>query len=318
MQRLLSGLNELLKHFAAPAEFTAEANPESADEAFLRTCADGGVNRISLGLQSFHEPSRRAVRRAGDHHLLDERIALAAEYFPGAFSVDLIAGLPLQTAAILENDIKRALSYQPAHVSLYSLILEPETPLGKQVLQYGKISLSLPQDDDADNVWIFGRDMLEQSGYTQYEVSNFALPGKTCAHNIRYWRMENWLGAGPSASGTLIDEETGTGRRYTYQPDIEGYIAAPGHRIRSAQIEELSRADLIRESLLMGFRYSGGPDPVSFRRRFGCGIEDCIPKTISRWQTRGFFDNPGLAPSAEGLLFLNSFLSDAFTELADR
>jgi oxygen-independent coproporphyrinogen-3 oxidase len=169
--------------------------------------------------------------------------------------------------------------------------------------------------------------MLEQEGLVQYEVSNFAkvpnetMPNNTCAHNIRYWRMENWLGAGPAASGTLIDETTGTGRRRTYQADIATYLAAPAPRIMSACVEELKQTDLIRESLLMGFRYRKGPDPDSFKRRFGCGIEDCIPQTVTRWRDRSFFDNDRpsrLAHSTDGLLFLNSFLRDAFAELDSR
>ena len=318
MERLLGGLQAILKPMrTAPGEFTVEANPESADETFLQACRAGGVSRISLGVQTFHEPSRLAVHRTGNRSLLEKRIALAAELFPDAFSADLITGLPFQTPAVLENDIKQLLSFRPAHVSLYSLTLDPQTPLGEQAARLGAASLSLPSGDDADDLWILGRDMLEATGLTQYEVSNFALPGKTCAHNIRYWRMESWLGAGPSASGTLIDE-TGTGRRLSYQADIAAYLASPRPRIHSARIEKLTADDLIRESLLMGFRYCGGPDPLSFRQRFHCGIEDCIPQTITRWREKGFFeteDSVSFTPSKEGLLFLNSFLRDAFLEL---
>jgi len=313
MERLLAGLRALLQPLQGmPAECTVEANPESIDDGFLRACASGGINRLSLGVQSFHDPARRAVRRLGDSALVAERLALAARYFPGAFSIDLITGLPEQTAATVRADIERALSFRPGHVSLYSLTLEPETPLSERVTRHGAAALSLPNGDEADSLWIAGRDALEKSGLAQYEVSSFALPHKTCAHNIRYWRMENWLGAGPAASGTIINDETGTGRRFTYPPDIDAYIAA-----QKPCIEELDKAVLIRESLLMGFRYRGGPDPFMFKRRFGCGIEDLIPQTISRWRERGFFDagQDGLAPSPNGLLFLNAFLRDAFGEI---
>ena len=313
MERLLAGM-ALLQPLrqtpgaSVPAEFTIEANPESADEAFLRVCRDGGVNRISLGIQTFHGPSRLAVHRGGDPRLLHKQVTIVTQLFPGAFSADLITGLPFQTKGILENDIAALLACQPSHVSLYSLALEPETHL----------AATLPCPDDADNLWIAGRDMLEAAGFVQYEVSNFALPNKACAHNIRYWRMENWLGAGPAASGTLINEEAGTGRRLTYPADIVAYLAAPRPRIHSACIEDLSRSDLIRESLLMGFRYRAGPDVGSFRRRFGCSIEDLIPTTIDRWRGRGFFEaGDNLKPSMQGLLFLNGFLRDAFAELGD-
>ena len=315
MGRLLDGIHAALRPLPKmPAEFTVEANPESADEAFLRVCRDGGVNRISLGIQTFHEPSRLAVHRVGDRHLSHDCHTIVTQLFPGAFSADLITGLPFQTREVLESDIRTLLACQPSHVSLYSLIVEPETPLGIAVA-----APSLPSPDDADSLWIAGRDMLEAAGFAQYEVSNFALPGKTCAHNVRYWRMENWIGAGPAASGTIIDEATGTGRRLSYPADIDAYLAAPSPRTCCARIEELSRADLIRESLLMGFRYRAGPDTISFRRRFGCGIEDIIPRTVARWQEQNFFEaTDNLRPSRQGLLFLNGFLRDAFAELGDK
>ncbi|MDR0495052.1 MAG: coproporphyrinogen III oxidase family protein [Treponema sp.] len=313
--RLLGGLQALLQAMKKPPlEITIEANPESAGRDFLQACADGGVSRISLGVQTFHEAPRRAVRRSGGA-LLEERLALASEYFPGAFSADLITGLPFQTGGIVLNDIEKLLAFKPAHVSLYSLILEPETPLGEQESRQGAAAISLPCGDEADKLWMIGRGKLEKAGFAQYEVSNFSLPDKTCAHNIRYWRMENWLGAGPSASGTII-EESGSGKRRSYPADIGAYLAAP--RVRSAHVEELDRAALIRESLLMGFRYSGGPDPLLFRRRFGLGIEDCIPQTLARWRGRGFFENGqpgGFEVSRNGMLFLNGFLRDAFVEL---
>ncbi|MCL2193397.1 MAG: radical SAM family heme chaperone HemW [Treponema sp.] len=307
IKRLLSGLKNLFTPLVTkPAEFTVEANPESMDQAFLQVCSDGGVNRISLGIQTFHEASRRQVGRVGSSELLSQRLSLVNKYFPGAFSADLITGLPFQTQAVLSNDIERLLEFQPAHVSLYSLILEPETALGKRIHNN-------PTEDEADNLWIAGRDMLEKAGLEQYEVSNFALPGKECSHNIRYWRMESWLGIGPAASGTIINEgEKGRliGRRFTYPRDIDSYLSTP------AQSEELSTSDLMQESLLMGFRYRGGPDPHIFRKRFDRDIADCIPDTIARWRKKGFFETEGsTAPSRKGLLFLNSFLRDAFAEM---
>ena len=331
MERLLAGIRALLKPMKSVIqEFTVEANPESADKAFMQACVSGGVSRMSLGVQTFHDPSRRAIRRIGDSGLVEQRLALAAEYFPGAFSIDLITGLPLQTETIVREDIKRALAFHPGHISLYSLTLEPRTPLGERVARHGAVRLSLPCADEAEALWLTGRDALEEAGLAQYEVSSFALPGKACAHNIRYWRMENWLGAGPAASGTIINDETGTGKRYTYPADIEGYIEKTSHgggcptdSLEGTEenspciFEELDKAALIRETLLMGFRYRSGPDPLSFKRRFGGTIEACIPQTISRWRERGFFDteHSGLAPSRNGLLFLNAFLRDAFGEL---
>ena len=292
----------------APVEFTVEANPESADEEFLSACREGGVNRISLGVQSFYEPSRREVNRYGKALMLEERLALVSRFFPGAFSADLITGLPYQTEKIVLQDIRRLLAFKPAHVSLYSLSVESGTPLEQKLKTK---SVTLPEGDKADALWLAGRDALEEAGLQHYEVSNFAPPDKRCLHNIRYWRMESWLGAGPAASGTVIDEETGTAKRFSFAHDAQAYIKTPS--VSMASCEELDRAALMKESLLMGFRYCEGPDAEKFRRRFGCGVEDCIGQTIARWRNRGFFN--GDAPAKNLMLFLNSFLSEAFIEI---
>jgi oxygen-independent coproporphyrinogen-3 oxidase len=332
--RLLSLIKKILADMDAPPfEFTVEANPESTDEAFLQACVEGGVSRISLGVQSFNEASRKAVHRQGGREQIEDALALAARHYPGAFSADLVAGLPFQTAASVCQDIKTLLSFGTAHISLYSLILEPQTPLGKAVEQGGAGAASLPSPDDADSLWLAGRDLLEEAGRGQYEVSNFSLPGKACLHNIRYWRMENWLGAGPAASGTIIDDKTGTGKRFTYPVDIESYIRTPPQqpstrhcqqqpfprhcrRINHAVAEDLGREELIKETLLMGLRYCEGPDRELFKQRFGREIEELIPKTITLWRGRGFFQTGrGLKPSKHGLLFVNGFLRDAFGEL---
>jgi oxygen-independent coproporphyrinogen-3 oxidase len=301
MKRLLSGLRSILP--AWPEEVTVEANPESADSAFLRACREGGVSRVSLGVQTFHEPSRRLVHRVGEGSLLPERLSLASALFPGAFSADLISGLPGQDEKVLMRDIETLLAFSPAHVSLYALTADPRLP-------------GSPPDDEADRLWLLGRDALETAGYAQYEVSNFALPGKRSRHNIRYWRMENWLGIGPAASGTVIDDGGGTGRRYTVKADIDAYLASPvPPRDGAITIEYLDRLTLIKETFLMGFRYTEGPDRALFKTRFGSEPELFIPHTLERWRKRGLVDREKTALTRDGLLLLNPFLLEAFEEL---
>ena len=306
---LLDGINKIILQYApSPKEITVEANPESADEAFLNAARESGATRLSMGLQTFYGPSRRAVNRVGAELCsgetgLSKRLILAADYFPEAFSIDLISGLPLQSEKILLNDIHSALSYKPAHISLYALTLEAETPLKNK----------LPPGDEADRLWLCGRDTLEKAGFNQYEVSNFCLEGKESRHNIRYWRLQSWLALGPAASGTIIDDETGSGFRYTVPPDLDQWM---GNREQGIGIrEELDSLTLIKETFLMGFRYIEGPDGELFRRRFHRCIADYIPKTIKTWRNRGFMQNGKIALTKEGLLFLDSFLSDAFLEL---
>jgi oxygen-independent coproporphyrinogen-3 oxidase len=309
LDRLLSGVGDLLP---LPQEFTLEANPESADEAVLRVCRDRGVTRLSLGVQSFHEPSRRAVHRVGEGSLLPERLKLAAEIFRDALSLDLMTGLPFQSETILLKDIEKALSYKPGHISLYALTVEDGTPLAAG-------NHHLPEPDEADRLWIAARDALEKAGLTQYEVSNFSRPGKQSAHNIRYWRMENWLGLGPGGSGALIDDETGTGRRRTFNADLDAWLSRDASRAAAYTEEYLDQPTLIQESILMGFRCLKGPDQALFEKRFHRPLETLIPQTLHRWEARGLLQRESLAgPMAltkEGLLFLNTFLAEAFAEL---
>jgi oxygen-independent coproporphyrinogen-3 oxidase len=314
IRRLLAGLGALLP--GRPEELTVEANPESADRAFLEACREGGLTRISLGVQTFHEPSRQAVHRVGDLRFLGERLRLAAELFGENFSADLITGLPFQDEKTVEDDLAALLSFRPGHVSLYSLTLEEGSALARRPRN------ALPSAAEADRLWIHGRDLLEAAGYEQYEVSNFSLPGKRCRHNIRYWRMENWLGLGPAASGTLIDEDSGTGRRYTVNPSLDTWLAArasggPGTSAPAFRTGEfLDRPTLIKESLLMGFRYIDGPGEAAFRRRFGLSLEEAVPRTLAAWRGRSLARRDCAALTREGLLLLNPFLIDAFGEIS--
>jgi len=292
-RRLLKGISGLMENFSPPpVEVTVEANPESADEAFLAAVRGEGATRLSLGVQTFYGPSRRAVHRAGDEALLPGRLALAAAYFPDAFSVDLMSGLPNQNKSVLLDDIAKALSYKPAHISLYALS-------GKKAEGIGR--------DEADELWLCGRDALEKSGYFQYEVSNFCPSGRECKHNIRYWRMRNWLALGPSASGTIIHENSATGLRFTFPSDTSNW--------QESVLEQLDTLTLVKETILMGFRYIEGPDEGSFKRRFKKTIEEAIPKTLGDWRGRGLLRGDKDALTKEGLLFLNRFLLEAFEEL---
>ncbi|GHU40697.1 coproporphyrinogen III oxidase [Spirochaetia bacterium] len=298
-------------------EWTVEVNAESTDEAFLNVCRAAGVTRISLGVQSFNEAARRAIGRRTTQEALERGLELLNKYYAGAFSLDLLSGGSADRNILL-NDITKALSYKPAHISLYDLCVETGTPLEQKVSDGGFL---LPSGDEAAKIWIAGRDMLENNGYHQYEVSNFAPYQKESAHNINYWRMGNWLGAGAGATGTIIyKRDNGIyGIRRTIKPNIEAYISTPPSSHPPAEIEKLDRATLIKESLMMGFRYCGGPDEILFKERFGVGISDVIPKTYRRWRQRGgngaLVQNDRIALTKNGLLFLNAFLTECFLEL---
>ena len=323
---LLDALNEIPRF--SPVEFSIEANPESLTEDFLSVLRGNGVNRLSLGLQTFHERSRLTVNRKGAA-VLEDRLALSAGVFHGMLSVDIITGLPYQNNDTVLDDIKRVLLYDPVHVSLYSLCVEGGTPLEDKIKTKNVI---LPDNDTHDSLWLTGCEALLKAGFEHYEVSNFARAGRQCLHNVRYWQMKSWLGAGPAASGTIVNENAGTAGRLSYKSDVNEYIKAVNSHLLTRKLERLtkdcknlsacnkaiesinSKDDaliyedlgknvLLRECLLMGYRHKNGPDRRLFKRRFGVKIEDSIPMTLKKWEAKN------------KMLFLNSFLHDAFSEL---
>jgi oxygen-independent coproporphyrinogen-3 oxidase len=318
INRLLNGLLQLVTQTSPPpAEITVEANPESADEAFLEAIRERGVTRFSLGLQTFDKLSRKALNRSGDERELFSRLSLAAKYFPNTLSLDIISGLPFQSEKNILDDISSALSYNPAHISLYALTPEPGTPLAEKAALDAEF---LPSKEDADRLWLCGRDALERSGYSQYEVSNFCLDGRESRHNVRYWRMQNWLALGPAGSGTIIDDNSGTGFRYTIPPDADLWLTNGGCVFNddgglAPEQETLDALTIVKETLLMGFRYIEGPDEKLFKRRFGRNIEDFIPKTIGAWRAKGLMQKNKYAFCKDGLLFLDRFIIEAFREL---
>jgi oxygen-independent coproporphyrinogen III oxidase len=299
------------------AEFTVEANPEDVTGEWLAACADAGVNRLSLGIQSMSDATLAGVHRRGNAESNRRALGLAKLEWKGRLSVDLIAGLPGQTAKSLIDDIDRVTEFGPDHVSLYSLTIEDGTPLGQIVA--GKAApfagfIPLPDDDEAADMWIAGRDRLERLGYAQYEVSNFALPRCESAHNATYWELGSWLGAGPGSVGTIARGDAAT--RVSDPDDIAQWLEKPE---TSRSIETITRDDCVKEAILMGMRTTKGIDRSRFASRFGVDPLDLIPSTSSRWVDRGLLlrDAERVALNREGLLFLNSFLASCMEELGD-
>ncbi|MDR2481586.1 MAG: radical SAM family heme chaperone HemW [Spirochaetaceae bacterium] len=295
IEKLLSFLESILP--SLPEEFTVEANPESLTEAFIAAVAGApscGITRLSIGVQTFSGRSRKAVGRLGKTGDIKEKLKLVSASGID-FSVDIISGLPYQHIKTLMNDIELSLLYKPSHISLYDLSLEKGSLIAEEVK---KKKRKFPNAETAESLWILGRDMLESAGYDQYEVSNFALNGKRSLHNIRYWRMLNWIGCGISASSTLINDDM-----------------CEGIRCVDGSMERLDKITLLKETLMMGFRFIDGPDEALFKKRFLHDIEYFIPHTVSAWRKNGLLCTEKTALTKEGLLLLNRFIYECFLEI---
>lgn len=199
-------------------EWTIEMNPETVSRPLLEKAASCGINRLSVGIQCKNDKVLRAIGRRASERDIEKAAELIKNFWPHEWSADLIAGLPFQTKKDIERDIDFVERKGAKHVSLYSLTLEEGTPL-KGAIDAGKI----PYDEEAaEELWLYGRDLLEDKGFLQYEVSNFARPGFESIHNGAYWAQESYLGAGAGAAGTIYGKPTGW--RYTNVLDAAEYI----------------------------------------------------------------------------------------------
>jgi oxygen-independent coproporphyrinogen-3 oxidase len=275
---------------ASDAEISLEANPGTLDEKRLSGWLEAGVNRLSLGIQSLNDDELRLLGRI---HAAEEAVRTCADARRAGYSninLDLIFGLPGQTAADWERTIDRALEIAPEHFSLYCLSLERGTDLARAVRRG---VLPAPDDDEAAGMYDLGEEKLAAMGYRHYEISNWAkdnppdtsvsgdggragaFPEFACRHNLRYWRNLPYLGFGAGAHGCA------GGRRYANVRSVEKYAGRirEGRKRRfplsSAAARSMirSREEEMRETMWLGLRLTeSGVDREEFRRRFG---EDC-------------------------------------------
>lgn len=204
---------------AENCEWTIEMNPETVSRPLLEKAASCGINRLSVGIQCKNDKVLRAIGRRASERDIEKAAELIKNFWPHEWSADLIAGLPFQTKKDIERDIDFVERNGAKHVSLYSLTLEDGTPL-KHAIDEGTIPYD---EEEAEELWLYGRDLLEGKGFLQYEVSNFARPGFESIHNGAYWAQESYLGAGAGAAGTIYGKPTGW--RYTNVLDAAEYMA---------------------------------------------------------------------------------------------
>jgi oxygen-independent coproporphyrinogen-3 oxidase len=252
------------------AEITLEINPGTVDLAKLRGFRSAGVNRLSVGVQSFHDDELRFLSRI---HTSREATECLQDAFRAGFenvSVDLIFALPSQTKERWDSNLRQAVELDPKHLSCYSLIVEPNTPLSKMVESHQVSPLDVEEDA---GLYEHTMEYLEARGFEQYEVSNFARPGYESRHNSNYWNHTNYLGFGPSAhsfwsaAGLVADA-----RRWWNTANVSGYSERLERGLMPVAGEErLTIEQLIREEILLGLR-SGGIDVAGFRRRYGCDL----------------------------------------------
>jgi oxygen-independent coproporphyrinogen-3 oxidase len=284
---LTSVIRRAREAFAVPegAEITVEANPGTADESRFAALREVGVNRLSLGVQSFDDELLAFLGRV--HRAADAvrafRQARAAGW--ANVSLDLMFGLPRQSLQKWEDSLQQVVNLEPEHVSLYGLGVEEGTPLAEWVAA-GREVLP-PEEVEAE---MYGRaiDLLEAHGYERYEISNFARPGYACLHNDIYWRNEPYLGLGAGACSYLGGERTGNVR------DVGQYIANLRQGRRPvAERERLPRRGQMGETMMLGLRRAAGVDGARFRERFGDPPEAAFAEELEKLVQAGLLTTDG-------------------------
>lgn len=244
-------------------EITLEMNPDDVTKDYLSGLKSAGINRASMGVQTFDPDLLDFMHRA---HTSEEALAcleiLEASAFK-VFTADLIYGNPGQTLSSLEKDIDTLLQFNPPHISAYSLTVEPQTRLGKQV-KLGRILP--PEDDTVSDHFDLVVDKLEAAGIQQYEVSNYAKPGSEAVHNSNYWNHVNYLGLGPGAHSFWWDENKRSAKRWSNEANLKSYLSQGWER--PFEPEHLNLSTLAEERLMLGLRTKKGVSQKKLKSRY--------------------------------------------------
>jgi oxygen-independent coproporphyrinogen-3 oxidase len=315
VERIMTALRQRFR-LAADAEVSFEANPGTVDRPYLEGLRSLDVNRLSLGVQSFHDDELATLGRI--HTAAEAREAYDTARHAGFDNVnlDLIYGLPRQTMRAWQYTVREAITLQPDHLSLYALTLEEGTPLADDVAG-GR--LPPPDADLAADMYLWAEDALAAAGYRHYEISNWALPDRHCRHNLACWLNQPYLGLGAGAHSSF------GGFRFAnvkdpcrYVPLVEGsakddarhaeglpsFLAGLGH---VASAEQITPARAMAETVVLGLRLVEGLPLVEFRRRFGQELMSVYGAQVQELEALGLLERADgcLRLTADGRLLGN-------------
>ena len=277
LKELLGVIRKLYK-VEKDAEVTVECNPDSVDVKSLKILRKAGVNRLSMGMQSANACELERIHRIHTPQQVNEAATAARKAGFTNLSLDLIYGLPGQTMDSWKATVEHALSLIPQHLSCYGLKVEEGTPLAARVAQ-GEI---LPDDDQQADLYLWTVGRLERAGYPQYEISNFARPGYESRHNLKYWRLDDYIGFGAAAASNI-----GL-LRYTYTHNVREYISGVlGDKGIIAEEEELTPFDRASEYLMLGMRTAAGISREEYRSVYQSSF-DKLEEMLEVFQENGW------------------------------
>jgi putative oxygen-independent coproporphyrinogen III oxidase len=306
MERFLRMVRTYFPANSTEVEFSMEANPGTTDEDKLAVMKEGGVNRISFGVQSFNNELLAAIGRIHNTDDVHRSIENAKKLGFRNLSIDLMFGLPKQTVEIMQATLNEALSLDLQHYSIYSLKVEENTLFHTL---FNKNQLPLPSEDEEVDMYELIMRRLEEAGYKQYEISNFAKPGYESRHNSMYWRNRSYYGLGAGAHGYMNSQ------RHVNIKGIQPYIDASQHGLPIMEQFEVTRQEAMEDFMMVGLRLLEGIRNSDFIEQFGITIESQFGVTLDHWLNKQLLERTpdGYRLSKQGILLGNevfaSFLS---------
>jgi len=296
--RLLKGVEQRIR-FAPDIEITLEANPGTFEQAKFSAYRGLGINRLSIGIQSFQEAKLKALGRIhnGDEAVRAADMARRAGF--DNFNLDLMHGLPDQSQEDALSDLRQAIVLAPTHLSWYQLTLEPNTVFWNQPPK-------LPEDDTLWDIQEAGQTLLAENGYAQYEVSAYAQPGKPARHNLNYWSFGDFIGIGAGAHGKLSHPDGRIIR--TWKTRLPKDYLNPAKPFQAGE-KVLNADEMPFEFLMNALRLTQGVDAALFEQRTGLNV-DLLASARQQAEQRGLLvaDPTRLVATPHGQLFLNDLL----------
>lgn len=282
------------------AEISMEANPGTVDREKLEIYRKAGINRISFGCQSTENRELKILGRIHTWEMFLENFQLAREAGFSNINVDLMSGLPEQSVESWENSLRQIAKLDPEHISAYSLIIEEGTPFAER-------KLDLPGEEEERRMYERTHEILEEYGYHQYEISNYAKNGKECRHNLGYWNRTEYLGLG-LGSASLVKET-----RFSNTEDFRKYLenSHDGAVIRE-NVQVLDAQSRMEEFIFLGLRLTDGISCREFENQFGTPMDAVYGDVIRKYSQMGFLEKRGdmLRFTREGISVSNPILAD--------
>ncbi len=299
---LLAGVRSRIA-LAPDAEVTLEANPGTLEAGRFGDFRQAGVNRLSIGVQSFNDHLLKALGRVHDRRQALDAVAAAQDAGFENINLDLMFALPGQTVAQALEDVATAVDLGPAHISYYQLTLEPNT-------RFHADPPELPTEEVQWEIERLGQEALEQAGFERYEISAFARPGRRCRHNLNYWGFGDYIGIGAGAHGKLTDGAGGEVLRNWRVRSPATYLSAAGSPAVIAGTRVLEKEDRIMEFMMNALRLRAGFSRELFEQRTGCALAE-VEAPLAAAAGKGLIEQVSgvIRPTPRGHRYLNDLLS---------